>query len=89
MSWNNDLPMDGCLKAKSVSKIIKIISVKSCHNKIGHFTSPPSNGTIFEYSVLHITESSLVIGCILSSPKKFSQSVGESEKYCHGCHVFP
>lgn len=31
--------------------------------------SPPSRGTILEYPVLHMTESSRVIGCKLSLPK--------------------
>lgn len=38
-------------------------------------TSPPSRGTILEYSVLQITESSFVIGWRLSRPKYLSQSL--------------
>lgn len=85
--------MGGCLKVKLGSKNKKEMHIFKNNYKLYvksfQFTSPPSNGTIFEYSVLQTTESSLVIGCKLSFPKNVSQSVGESEKYCHGCHVFP
>lgn len=50
--------------------------------------SPFSSGTIFEYSLVQITSSSLVIERTLPL-KIVSQSAIESLKCCHGVQVLP